>query len=412
MEHARALQPDVWSIFSAASLPPDCINLGQGYMNFAPPAWACEGAETALKTAEGNQAAPVTGVKRLREAIKAFYGTQFGKELDAETEIVVTGGAIIGIHAVLTAFVGPGDEVVIFEPFFDHHISSAVLNGGKPVYVPLHPSQDNQSQHGRKTWSIDFDELRRAITARTKMIILNTPHNPVGKVLTRQELEAIAELARKHNLLVFSDEVYETIVYDNREHIRIASLPGMWERTLTVSSTSKLFAATGWRVGWLIGPPELVRPAFAATLRMSYCTNTPMQEAAALSFERAAAHDFFAVQLQEYAEKRALLTGAFERVGIAYTVPEGGYFVLVDVSRVRWPDDYPFPVALKGRGRDFRAAWFIAVEVGVSSIPLTAFYCEEHQEFGENYLRVAFCKDVDTVKRAAERLQNLKNYIL
>jgi len=243
------------------------------------------------------------------------------------------------------------------------------------------------------------------------MIIVNTPHNPVGKVFTLAELEKIAALAEEFNLLVMADEVYDCLVFDNKEHVRIATLPGMWERTVTVGSAGKSFAATGWRVGWLIGPPSIITPTLAATTRIVFCSNSPLQEAAAAGLEQAVERRFFENQLEEYQERRDVFVSAFDKLGVTYTLPEGTYFVLMDSSKVKFPDDYPFPKSLSGRGRDFKACWFIAMEVGVSSIPVSEFYCEEHMAIGENYIRFAFCKDLDTLRAAGVRLQNLKKYL-
>ncbi|KAL6307325.1 PLP-dependent transferase [Sparassis latifolia] len=410
LQEGRALMLDVWTIFNAANLPPDCINLGQGYMNFPPPQWARDAADEALKSVEGNHYAPTRGRLRLRRAIKNFYGTQFGRELDTESEILVTSGANEGQYAALTAFIDPGDEVIMLEPFFELYLPTIVFNGGKPVYVPLHPISDPASPN-KRTWTLDFDELRRAITPRTKMIMLNSPHNPLGKVFNREELEGIADIAEEFNLLVMSDEVYEALVYDGKEHIRFATLPGMWDRTITVGSAGKMFAATGWRVGWLIGPLALIEPTLAATTRIVFCSNTPMQEAAAAGLEQARERRFFETQLQEYTERRDILTRAFDELGMAYTHPEGSYFIMLDVSNVTWPDNYKFPPAMEGRGRNFKAIWFMANELRVSSVPVTDFYCDEHRDIGENYARFSFCKDAETLRIAAKRLQDLRQYL-
>jgi len=407
----RALAQDVWSIFNAANLPADCINLGQGYMNFPPPKWVIDAAEEALRTVAPNHYAHPKGRLRLREAIAKHYGPQFGRELDVETEIQVSSGANEGQYSVFTAFLEQGDEVIMFEPYFDQYLPSITFNGGKPVYVPLHP---NESKEGRLTgddWIVDFDELRRAISPRTKIIIVNTPHNPVGKVFTREELEKIAALAEEFNLLVMADEVYDCLVFDDREHVRIATLPGMWERTVTVGSARKAFAATGWRVGWLIGPPSIIRPTLAACTRIVFCSNSPLQEASALGLEQAKERKYFETQVREYDERRAVLVDAFERLGMKYTLPQGSYFILLDISSVKIPEDYPFPPSLNGRGEDFKACWFIACEIGVSSIPVSEFYCDEHCKIGEKYARFGFCKDVDTLRLAGERLQDLKKFV-
>lgn len=199
-------QRQTYAGFSAANLPADCINLGQGYMNFPPPGWVTEAANEALHTVAPNHYSHPKGRIRLREAIKNFYSPSFGRDLDVETEILVTSGANEGQYSVFTAFLEQGDEVIMFEPFFDQYLPSITFNAGKPVYVPLHPHTDGDKPTS-DDWKIDFDELRAAVTPRTKMLIINTPHNPVGKVFTRKELEQIAVIAEEHNLLVLADEV-------------------------------------------------------------------------------------------------------------------------------------------------------------------------------------------------------------
>jgi len=242
------------------------------------------------------------------------------------------------------------------------------------------------------------------------MIVVNTPHNPVGKVFTQEELQGIADLAIEHNIIVMSDEVYDGLVFDNRPHVRIATLPGMWERTITVGSAGKSFACTGWRVGWLIGPQSLIGPTLAAQTRIVFCTNSPLQEAAASGLEQATKRGYWAKQVQEYEERRAVLLKYFDEAGLRYSVPFGTYFVLVDISKVDIPKDYPFPEMIKGRGRDFHAGWFLAQELKVSSIPVSEFYCDEHMNIGERFLRFAFCKDLDTLHRAGERLRGITKY--
>ncbi|PPQ99041.1 hypothetical protein CVT24_003601 [Panaeolus cyanescens] len=411
LKEGRALALDVWSIFSAVNLPADCINLGQGYMNFAPPKWVTTAAEQALQSVPPNHYSHPRGRIRLREAIKAFYGPQLQRDLDVESEILVTSGANEGQYSVFTAFLEQGDEVIMFEPFFDQYLPSVTFNGGKPVYVPLHPPKDSVTKPTSNDWTIDIDEVRAAVTPRTKMIIVNTPHNPIGKVFTRKELESIAAIAEEFNLLVMSDEVYDCLVFDGKEHVRIATLPGMWDRTVTVGSAGKAFAATGWRVGWLIGPQSIIQPTLAATTRIVFCTNSPLQEAAAAGLEQAKERKFFETQREEYTERRKVLSDAFDELGLKYTQPEGSYFILLDISQVKFPEDYPFPQSVLGRGRDFRACWFIAMEIGVSSIPVSEFYCEEHANIGEAYARFAFCKDLDTLREAAKRLHKLKDYL-
>ncbi|KIP12662.1 hypothetical protein PHLGIDRAFT_113268 [Phlebiopsis gigantea 11061_1 CR5-6] len=410
LEEGRALAQDVWSVFNAANLPADCINLGQGYMNFSPPQWIKDAASEALSTVVANHYSHPKGRLRLREAIREYYSPILGRQLDVESEILVTSGANEGQYSVLTAFLNPGDEVIMFEPFFDQYLPSVVFNAGKCVYVPLHPDP-TKPKPTSDDWKIDFDELRRAITPRTKLIMLNTPHNPIGKVFTREELLKIAELVEEFNLIAMSDEVYDTLVYDGKEHVRFATLPGMWDRTVTVESAGKMFSATGWRIGWLIGPSWIIQPTLAATTRIVFCSNSPMQEAVAAGLEQCTKRRFVETQCAEYTERRQILTDAFDRLGARYTLPEGTYFLLLDISNVTWPEDYPFPASVEGRGRDFKACWFIAMEIGVSTIPVSEFYCKEHVGIGESFARFAFCKDTDTLHKAAERLQGLGKFM-
>ncbi|GMK54341.1 hypothetical protein CspeluHIS016_0109270 [Cutaneotrichosporon spelunceum] len=406
---------DVWTIFTPANVPPDCINLGQGFMNWAPAEWIRKAAHKAMdEDIMVNHYAHPRGRPRLVKAISDVYSPTFpnleGRKLKTE-EIVVTAGANGGMYAALTAHLEPGDEVVLIEPFFDQYFATIAFNGGKPVYVPLHPPKEGGGKSSGADWTLNLDELEAAFTPKTKAIIVNTPHNPVGKVFTKEELEGIAKICIKHNVLVLADEVYDCMVYDGKKHFHIASLPGMWERTLSVFSGGKSFAATGWRVGWLVGPEPLVSATLAAQSRIVFCTNGPMQEATAIALEGAAEHKFFETQTAEYQERRDILCSYFDQLGLPYTLPEGSYFVLVDMSRLKIPDGYPIPETCKGRGKDFAKCWWMANEIKVVSIPPSEFYCEEHVAIGENFARFAFCKDHELLHAAGKRLLELKPYL-
>ncbi|KAL7416880.1 pyridoxal phosphate-dependent transferase [Mrakia frigida] len=418
LRQAGAERLDVWSIFNPTNMPKDSINLGQGFMSWAPPDFILEAANDAISNnVMANHYSPARGRPRLRNAIASHYSKEFThlgqKGLDPETEILVTAGANEGMYAALLAYLNPGDEVICIEPFFDQYTASIIFNGGVPVYVPLHPPPAGQTgaKPTGKDWRVDFDELRAAITPKTKVIILNTPHNPVGKMFNRSELEQFAKVAIDNNLLVLSDEVYDCLTYDGHEHIRIATLPGMWERTITVGSAGKSFAATGWRIGWLIAPPQLIQTALMASTRIIFCVNGPLQEAAAVGLELADSKNFFQTQRKEYAERRDVLMEVFDNLELSYTIPDGSYFLLVDISRIVLPENYDFPAILDGRGRDFRVCWFIAQEVGVVAIPPSEFYSKDHVHIGENFARFAFCKDPETLKAAGARLQKLKQYL-
>lgn len=412
---------DVWSIFTPANMPPDAINLGQGFMNWNPPDWVRNASEKAMNNdVMSNHYSHPRGRPRLLKAISKHYSPQFenltkeNRELRPE-EIVVTAGANEGMYAALLAFLNPGEEVICIEPFFDQYLASIIFNGGKPVYVPLHPPEaPEDGSFAKRTgadWKLDLKEFDAAFTDKTKVVIVNTPHNPSGKVFTREELTAIAEICTKHDVLVLADEVYDCLTFDGTEHVRIAALPGMWERTLTVGSAGKSFAATGWRVGWLIGPSELILATLQASTRIIFCTNSPLQEAVAEGLELANEKAFFEDQIKAYQERRDVLCSYFEQLGLSFTLPQGSYFVLVDMSKVKVPEGFDFPEVVKGRGRDFETCWFMAQQLKVVAIPPSEFYCREHLQYGEKFARFAFCKDLDTLHAAGKRLLGLKEFI-
>ncbi|ORY21906.1 putative aminotransferase [Naematelia encephala] len=410
---------DVWSIFTPANVPPDAINLGQGFMNWGPPKWVLDEAYQTISTdIMTNHYPHPRGRPRLIKAISKHYSPQFenlvkeGRELKWE-EIVVTAGANGGMYAALTAHLEPGDEVIFLEPYFDQYFATVHFQGAKPVFVPLHPPT-GEGVKGGGEWTLNIDEFRAAFTPKTKAFIINTPHNPVGKVFTRKELEEIAKVCVEKDILVLADEVYDCMVYDGKEHVRIATLPGMWERTLTVGSGGKSFACTGWRVGWLIGPPELTLATQAAHARIVFCTNAPMQESVAIAFEGAAKHNFFAEQLAAYQERRDVLCSYFDQLGLSYTKPEGSYFLLVDMSPIKVPEEFVEKVPdsiKKGRGKDFVLCWWLAQEIKVVAIPPSEFYCGEHVEIGERFARFAFCKNPELLHDAGKRLLRLKDYM-
>ncbi|KAH8915668.1 PLP-dependent transferase [Atractiella rhizophila] len=408
-------QLDVWSIFSPASgyVPKDSLNLGQGFMNWLPPPFVREKAKEALEVVEANHYSHPMGRIRLRKALAEYLSESFGRRLDETKEILVTAGANNGIYAVECAFLQPGDEVIMFEPYFDQYICNTTFNQGVPVFVPLHPPPNASKETvSSREWKIDPDELRRAITPKTKFIFLNTPHNPIGKVFTEEELIQIGDIAEEHNLLIMSDEVYDCLALNGSQHVRIAALKNFWDRTITIGSAGKSFSSTGWRVGWAVGPSHLIRPTLAASTRIVFVTNSPLQEAVAGALEEASGRGFWDQQRKEYEERLEVLREALDKLGLPYTVPEGSYFVLVNVERLKIPDDFVVPDMLAPFAHDFKAAWFVSETAKVVSIPVSAFFDKSHWSIGEKYLRFAFCKDLKTLREAGERLQVLKQYIV
>ncbi|RSM05757.1 hypothetical protein CEP52_006068 [Fusarium oligoseptatum] len=405
MSQTRKLQPatrvegqrkDVWSIINeaAASSPNQpIVNLGQGFFGYNPPKFILDAAKEALDRVECNQYAPAKGRPRLRKAIADAYSPFWGRQLDPETEVTVTTGANEGMLCAFMGFIEPGDEVIVFEPFFDQYISNIQMAGGKIVYVPLHPPASGATSNSSAAdWTVDFEELERAFTPRTKMIVINTPHNPVGKVI------------------ILSDEVYDRLYYVPFTRIAKVS-PEVEKITLTVGSAGKNFYATGWRVGWLIGPSELIQHISAAHTRICFSTVAPLQEAAAVGFEKAATNGFWDQTIEEMKGKIDRLKEVFEELNLPVTYPEGGYFLLVNMAKVKLPEDYPFPPHVASRPRDFKLAWFLIQEVGVAAIPPTEFYTEGNAHLAEDYIRFAVCKNDDVLEQAKERLRSLKKYI-
>lgn len=285
------------------------------------------------------------------------------------------------------------------------------MPGGKIVYVPLHPPPNGATETSSAAdWTVDFDELSKAITPRTKMIVINTPHNPIGKVFSKEELLKIGELCVENNIIILSDEVYDRLYYV--PFTRMATLSPKIERlTITVGSAGKNFYATGWRVGWLIGQPNLIKYVAAAHTRICYSSVSPLQEACAIGFEQADGNGFWEESKKEMKDKMVRFNAIWDELGLPYSDPEGGYFVLVNMNKVKLPENYPFPPQVADRPRDFKLSWFLIQELGVAAIPPTEFYTEENAWIAQDYLRFAVCKNDDILETAKERLRGLKKYI-
>jgi aspartate/methionine/tyrosine aminotransferase len=302
-----------------------------------------------------------------------------GSGVDPDDEVTVTSGCTEALAASFLGVLEPGDEVVLFEPAYDAYPVVCALSGAVPRYVTLHGPD----------FRIDETELRAAVGPRTRAILVNTPHNPTGRVFGREEMESIAALCRQHDLLAITDEVYERIVYDGT-HIRMATLPGMWERTLTLSSIGKSFSLTGWKTGWAIGPRHLTEGVRAAHQFLTFTTPNPMQHGAAAALR--APDAYYSELLGQYRVRRDLLAGELERIGFGVSVPEGAYYVLADHRPFGFSDDRSFVEHL-------------ITEIGVAAIPPSAFY--HRSDEGRHFVRFAFCKDDDILRAATARLERL-----
>jgi N-succinyldiaminopimelate aminotransferase len=378
-----ALGTTVFTEINELALKHNAINLGQGKPDFDGPSDIIQQAVTALQSGKFNQYAPGVGTLNMRQAIAKHAGYFYDLDVDPAAGVLVTSGATEGVFSSLLGLVDVGDEVIVIEPYFDSYLPNLQWLGVKPVFVPLHPP----------TWTFDPAELRAAFNERTKAIILNSPQNPTGRVFTREELQQVADLCIEHDVIVISDEVYEHLVFDDHKHVPIASLPGMYERTVTVSSMGKSYSVTGWKLGWVYGHPSLITGVGRAHQYVTFASFHPAQEAAAYALGLASSYyeDFVSM----YTTKRDLMMDALAGAGLKASAPEGTYFVMADFSDVFDGDDVQF-------------ARHITSEIGVACIPPSVFYCAEHAHIGKKYARFAFCKNDATLKEAGERLAQLK----
>ncbi len=407
---------DIWSLINETAAAAEVesgekvVNLGQGFFSYSPPPFAIEAAKKALDVAANNQYAHTRGKPSLIEALIKTYSPVYGRELSKD-EVLVTTGANEGMLAVFTGFLEQGDEVIVFEPFFDQYISNIELPGGKVVYVKLHPPADFSERNVTgDEWKINWDELEAAISPKTKMIVLNSPHNPIGKVFNREELTRIGGLAVKHNFYIISDEVYENLYY--KDFVRVALLSDeIGRRTFTVGSAGKTFAATGWRIGWVIGNKEILPYASLAHTRICFSTPAVMQEATAQALNQALTNSYYKDTRDQYINKYRIFTAIFDELRLPYTIAGGGYFLLVNLKKVQIPPEIQFPAEIQSKPRDFKLAFWLIREFGVVSIPPSEFYIPEHAHIIEDCLRFAVCKDDEMLVEAVQRLRGLKKYI-
>ena len=384
MHTSTKLQPFGNTIFSEMTRLAQehgAINLGQGFPDFEGPSTIIDAAVEAMRAGH-NQYARSAGVPSLVEAIAAQRQAIHGLSYDPMTEVGVYSGCTEGLMASMLGLLNPGDEVLMFEPVYDSYPACVAMAQAVARYVPLRFPD----------FAVDFDRLRAAITDRTKLILVNTPHNPTGKVFTQTELEGIASLCQAHNLLALTDEVYEHLTYDGRPHLPLASIAGMRERTLSLSSTGKTYSLTGWKIGWATGPQAMIAAAQAAHQFITFSTATPLQHATAFAL-RTHSEAFFAQLRAEYTERRDKLLTSIRAAGLKAPTPQGAYYLLADFSDRFEGDDVAF-------------ARHLTTSVGVTAIPPSFFY-PAHPEEGRKLIRFAFCKRLETLEAAIERLGKL-----
>ncbi len=376
-QRLHGIPTTIFSTMSALAVRTGSVNLGQGFPDTSGPDRLLTAAREAI--AEGaNQYAPGIGVPQLRTAIADHQRRHYGIDLDPDREVCVTTGCTEAIAAALLGLVDPGDEVVVLEPYYDSYVAMLQVAGAVRRPVTLRAPD----------FRLDVEELRSAVTARTRFVLLNSPHNPTGTVLGRDELQAVADLAIERDLVVITDEVYEHLTFDDHQHLPIATLPGMAERTLTLSSAGKSYSVTGWKVGWATGPAPLVSALLAAKQWLSFSSGTPFQHGVAHALEHEP--DFPQQLAADLAKRRDQLCGGLAEAGLDPRVPEGTYFALTDVGHLGWSDGLEFCEALPERA-------------GVVAIPAQAFY--DDVDAGRHLVRWAFCKEPDVIEDGLRRLR-------
>ncbi len=355
------------------------VNLAQGFPDFAAPEAMKQAACRAIE-ADINQYAITWGSKSLRNAISAKMAQFSQMDVDPEREITVACGATEAMMAAMLAIVDPGDEVIVFEPFYENYGPDAILSGAVPRYITLHEPD----------WHFDRDEMTAAFNEKTRVIIINTPNNPTGKVFNREEMEFIAALCQKWDVVAITDEIYEHMVYSG-EHIHMATLPGMWERTITISGLSKTYSATGWRIGWLIAPYELTSAIRKVHDFLTVGAAAPLQEGAAHALTFPA--EYYTNLRDTYRGKRDAMVTMLEDSGFKVYEPNGAYYIMTDIAHFGFEDDITF-------------ARYLVEEIGVATVPGSSFY--RNPELGRTKIRFCFCKKPETIELARELLSQLK----
>lgn len=373
------LRTSVFDVIAGKARKHQAINLGQGFPDFPAPQWLLDLGVEVMSDGRFHQYAPFLGLPELREQIAQNYATYYGPCYQMENEIIITNGATEAIFSTILALIDKGDEVIVLEPFYDSYVSAILMAGGTPVPVTM----------GGDDFVIDSQELKEAFTPQTKLLIINNPHNPSGKVFSREELTTIAKLCLENDVYVLSDEVYEFLTFDKRQHLPMASLPQMQERTITISSIGKTFGVTGWKIGWACAHPDIIAAIGSVHQYNTFSVNTPCQRAAALALARL---DVYLPEFRKlYGDKRDLFCQELKTLGWRPIIPQGTYFVLCPIDHLTQKKDIDFCIELI---EDYK----------IASIPPSGFYLKSNA--GEKYLRFCFAKKDETLLAAIEKIKN------
>lgn len=442
----------VWIEFIQLALDHKPLNLGQGFPDFAAPKYLVESLETATRLSSptnvlNHQYTRSFGHPRLVRALQAYYNKLRGFEqlIDDKEQVLVTVGAYEALFTAVMAFVGPGDEVLVVDPAFDAYAPMVAMAGGESVFVPLRLSRDGKEPNNQtlssKHYKLDMNELKEMVNHKTRAIILNTPNNPMGKIYSRHELNELASICKQNNLLVIADEVYEQFFYDSEQHVSIASLPGMWQRTVTIGSAGKTFSVTGWKIGWAYGPAYLIRYMQLVHQTAVYTVATPLQEAVAKALE----HEMLLIEdpsksgetqassesggdetslywsslRADLLKKRNRMAEVLERAQMRPIVPQGGYFMMADFSNLAKLFPEYAQMGHVGRGNesssssspintnDYKFARWLSKVKHLQGIPGGAFYSHENKSLGKDLIRLCFIKRDETLKKFEKLIDEL-----
>lgn len=411
----KGLEKNVWVDFVKIALEYQPLNLGQGLPDDLVPNYVVESLGEVMKDPNYalQQYTRGFGHPRLIAAIANLYTRLLNRptDLNAQTEILVTDGAYEALFCAIMGNVNPGDEVIIIEPYFDCYEPMVKLAGGIPKFIALSPEKEALGQKmSSANWKLDPNELSSLFNEKTKAIIFNNPNNPLGKVYQQEEIEMIVELCKKHNVLIISDDVYEHMVFDDNKMIRVATLPDLYDRTITIGSAGKTFSVTGWKLGWAVGPEHLLRNCQVAHQNCVYACPTPIQEAVARAFElelkRLESPECYFTSISvDLQARRDMIVSILEEAGLPPVVPEGGYFIMADWTPFKGKVDIS---SESDPEADFRFAKWLSKNRKLQGIPPTAFFSGPHKSIGENYIRFCFIKQEASLAKARQILLDLK----
>ncbi|XP_050528592.1 kynurenine aminotransferase isoform X2 [Daktulosphaira vitifoliae] len=405
---------NVWIEFIGLAMEYKPVNLGQGFPDYNPPSRFSQYlSEVANKSGLYNQYTRGFGHIRLVNALSKLYSSLVGHSINPTSEVLVTVGAYEALYCAIQSHLEPGDEAIIIEPFFDCYEPMVRSVGGIPRFISLKNTKINASISHSSDWKLDPEELKLLFNSKTKLIIINTPHNPLGKVFDLEELTMIADLCKKHNVLCISDEVYEWLVYEPSKHIRMASLPNMWERTITIGSAGKTFSMTGWKLGWAYGPENIMRNLQVLHQIAIYTCATPVQEAVAKGFEHEinnlnTPESYFQGISKELKPKLNFTAQILANNGFKPVIPDGGYFMIADWTNYEKKIDISSEI---DKYKDFKFVKWLVKNFKLQGIPFSVFFSEQNKDWASDYLRFCFFKKDETLKQFEEIATKFSNTI-